>query len=787
MTLIQHDKAFTVTFKINKIFWHGRDGFTTFSAKTSSYEGSPSITPAHIVGKGYFLDVNEEDTYRCEGVFTADRANGFIFEMKGIPLAVIPTSTDKLAKYIAKRIPGISLKKMKEVVRIFGADLISIINKEPGLLKEKTNLKSKQRELLINFCHENDALDDLLAQFLSLGLGIKHAIKLYSAYGINSLYAIERDAYALYQFKVMSFADVDTLVAGKELFEINSPERIETAMLALFDRKAKEEGHVCMSISLIKRYFQRFVDDNNGFGTRYVFSESEIEAALTHLITKGLVKKVAIQDGTDVYYRTERYENERVAAEYIAKNWAASTYLCEHIDEITETVKKNTWLGLKQKEAVLTSLTHKISVLTGGPGTGKTYSINAMIKLIESYPGPNGLLPTIKLCAPTGKAAQRMTELTKRPAQTLHTALKLIPDEDENGIPTFDPNDGFKLETDWLIVDELSMVDAELFANIIRRTSETANIILCGDKDQLPSVGEGAVIEQLLGSEIVASTTLDRIYRQNTEDTSIVDMSYLIKDKKYDEIWNFDHSDKKGFSFMIEEGDDVISEHVCDLYYKYVEEYGRENVLILTPIRKKGLCCTNFLNEQIQSHIFGNSGQKPKYGLYVGDRVIQIVNNKVQGVFNGELGYVREVLSAKEYRKRFQGKLKKNVHGVDIDPSSPAVCVNFDGKGEKWVWKEEIELAYALTVHKAQGSETDIVIMPFSETRSHRYMQRSKLIYTALTRAKKKFIGLGSWECFCEGSCKDEPFRRQSLLSYMSRQMIKNKNKRDGASVSSSE
>lgn len=766
---ILYNEVFTVTFKISKVLFHNKDGFTIFAAKVSSYEDLKGSGPNRITGKGYFLDVSEDDTYRCKAKFIDDKKYGLQLEMEGVPLFVIPTSSDKLAKYISSHIKGVSLKKVKEIIGIMGVDIISVINKNPDSLN-KVNLSAKQRDSLINFCYENNALEELITEFLSLGLPVKKAVQLYKRHGVNSLYAIENNPYMLYRYGCLSFSDLDKIVAGKNIMKPSDPQRLKTAVLAFLDERSIRYGDVCLSKRGVIQELQNFINRNNGFNTTYVFSEDEIENILNQMIKDLDLHSVNLKNGTEVYYSYDRYKEEETSAKYIAKNHNVPTYLCQFMDDITDKIKKNTWLGAKQKEAVLNCLTHKLSILTGGPGTGKTYSINAIIKIIESYPcNKDGDAPIITLCAPTGKAAQRMTELTGREALTLHSALKLIPENNDDIFFVPDPN--FRLITDWLIVDEVSMVDSKLFAEIVKKTSKNAAIILCGDKDQLPSVGCGAVLEQLLNGGMVASVELDRVYRQNQGDTSIIDMSYLIRDKQSKDIRQFS-KDGEGFSFLEYNKEDIIADHVRELYHKYTEEYGREKVMMLTPVHKD-MCGTEMLNKQIQADIFEHTGKEKKYGFYIGDRVMQIANNKEKDVFNGDLGYVKEILSAKEYSRRFQEKKKKNKHGIEIDASSPAVCVCFDKGGrDRWVWKEELELAYAMTVHKAQGSEAEIVIMPFCNSISHQFMQRSKLIYTALTRAKGKFIGVGIWDRFCEGGCKEETHRRQSLLSYLSHRFI---------------
>lgn len=426
-----------------------------------------------------------------------------------------------------------------------------------------------------------------------------------------------------------------------------------------------------------------------------------------------------------------------------------------------------------QMNAIEMVLRNQFCIITGGPGTGKTYVLKSILDVIREFSPKT----TFALMSPTAKAASRMREVTGEDASTMHSIMHLR--------PGYDGDVTALIDADIVFVDEASMIDTDLFWQLLRHVSEKTRIVLIGDFGQLPSVNYGDVLHQLLISPLIPQVILDHIFRQQGSDTAgIVDNAARIRSHDKNKIRKIGADEEKGFSFIdltgkqtpskkrkkklesegvAEEKSVAMEKKTADTIVQKVKELlssgvSLDDIMVLTPVHETG-CGTIALNNSLQDAInpvskkaiaFRKQFRNYEVEFHVGDRVIHTRNDKKLGVKNGDIGYVKDVY---EWNNTVYMKVK--YPGLeDLVTYSPKNC-------------EEISLAYAITVHKSQGSEAAYVLMPFINSATHVQMLTNKLIYTALTRAKKEFIGVGDLDQMKTGCMNLRENCRVSLLSDM--------------------
>lgn len=386
----------------------------------------------------------------------------------------------------------------------------------------------------------------------------------------------------------------------------------------------------------------------------------------------------------------------------------------------------------EQRAAIEMALTHPLSILTGGPGTGKTTVVNAIVQGIE-YLKPGA---SIAMLAPTGKAAKRMSEITNREAMTIHRKLNMQKEADDEQL--------VEIEEDYVIVDESSMVDSYLFSTLINNVSERTTVLLVGDVDQLPSVGSGAILRDLIESDVVPTTRLKKVFRQ-AESSPIVSNAYKLN--RGESVSTMAFEKKSQMLFYDLGNESIIQDKIVNTVAHIATKRPLSDIAVLTPMRK-GMLGVHELNKHIQARVNPQNGKKAelklngKLELYLrdGDRVMQIVNDNEKGVANGETGIVDSIY--------------EDVVELDNGSTRATTCVDVvieDAKeGERTITynaseaREQLELAYAMTIHKSQGSEYGTVIIPF--VKQHQFMLKRNLVYTAWTRAKELVINIGQKE-----------------------------------------
>ena len=615
---------------------------------------------------------------------------------------LVPDTADGIERFLASgAVKGIGPSLARRIVSAFGSQTMAVLEKEPKRLLEIEGIGAKKLAVITESFYEEKQVNDLALDLETHGVSGRYAARLVQKYGEEALYVLTEEPYRMIaEIDGIGFKTADQIALAYGM-DPQSPERLAAGLTYVL-QDMTQNGHVCIPdrelvyrASLILRAEQLMLRD-----------------VLTEALAMGQL--CADDYGGETYvYTLQAYEEERGVAERI-REMAAYTppKPRRHVELFLDRWQESCQFQLAegQREAVSQSLQSGMLVITGGPGTGKTTVVQAIIRLAEQ----EGL--RIVLCAPTGRAAKRLAETTERKAKTIHRLL--VPEGFAGGRQVFEYNETKQLPADLVIVDEVSMLDMEMLYHLLQALSPHCRCILVGDADQLPSVGAGAVLHDIIQSEILPVVRLQTIFRQK-EGGRIVTNAHLINGGRLPVV-----NEDEEFRFVEIEREEQGADVICRLYAAETAEAGDKfAVQVLSPMYKNP-CGVDNLNAVIQSAVNGPQKGKGehkagKVTFRTGDKVMQKQNNYDKGVFNGDIGEIFAVQDDIVYVRYPEQDVK--YEGQEID---------------------EITLAYAITVHKSQGSEYHTVIMTL--VNSHGIMLQRNLLYTAVTRAKGKVILVGT-------------------------------------------
>lgn len=615
---------------------------------------------------------------------------------------LVPDTADGIERFLASgAVKGIGPSLARRIVSAFGSQTMAVMEKEPKRLLEIEGIGAKKLAVITESFYEEKQVNDLALDLETHGVSGRYAARLVQKYGEEALYVLTEEPYRMIaEIDGIGFKTADQIALAYGM-DPQSPERLAAGLTYVL-QDMTQNGHVCIPdrelvyrASLILRAEQLMLRD-----------------VLTEALAMGQL--CADDYGGETYvYTLQAYEEERGVAERI-REMAAYTppKPRRHVELFLDRWQESCQFQLAegQREAVSQSLQSGMLVITGGPGTGKTTVVQAIIRLAEQ----EGL--RIVLCAPTGRAAKRLAETTERKAKTIHRLL--VPEGFAGGRQVFEYNETKQLPADLVIVDEVSMLDMEMLYHLLQALSPRCRCILVGDADQLPSVGAGAVLHDIIQSEILPVVRLQTIFRQK-EGGRIVTNAHLINGGRLPVV-----NEDEEFRFVEIEREEQGADVICRLYAAETAEAGDKfAVQVLSPMYKNP-CGVDNLNAVIQSAVNGPQKGKGehkagKMTFRTGDKVMQKQNNYDKGVFNGDIGEIFAVQDDIVYVRYPEQDVK--YEGQEID---------------------EITLAYAITVHKSQGSEYHTVIMTL--VNSHGIMLQRNLLYTAVTRAKGKVILVGT-------------------------------------------
>ena len=678
---------------------------------------------------GYMPFLVEGDYIKVIGNFVTHKEYGKQFKVETFE-KVMPKTLDSLEKYLSNgTIKGIGPATAKKIVATFGEDTINVFKFEPEKL---TQIKGITKEKAIEMAQcfvENWELWQIVGFLDNFGISPANAKTIYKKLGPQTIDEIESNPYILIDLvKGVEFAKLDKY-ALENGFEINNYKRIKCGIKYSLV-KITYNGHCCTLEANLIKYVKELLK----------VEDDDIEHCLIDLNVKEEIVIEKREDENWVYSK-EIYDAEaNIASKLILLDSAQNIKRIAGFDSELEKIEKagNINLSAKQKEAIQAINSNNVVIITGGPGTGKTTIIKNVIDIYKTHG------KKVVLCAPTGRAAKRMTEMTGEEAKTLHRLLEIGKIEKDNEF-TIMNYEVAPIDADVIIVDEASMVDIYLMNYLLNGIYQGTKLILVGDTDQLPSVGPGSVLKDIINSERIKTIFLDEIFRQAAQSKIIVN-SHRVNDGEYFLDKEEQEGLKDDFFYIKEKSQDIMLDQIISLCKGRLKNFGDydffENIQILSPT-KKGLLGTKELNKRLQEELNPSSDKKneKKVGEVIfreGDRVMQVKNNydiywekgntlsltyeNGTGIFNGELGKI-----------------------VKIDFLNKQIKILFDDEKEAWYAfsdMDQIEHAYAITVHKAQGSEFDVVIMVV--TQSSAMLLTRNLLYTGLTRAKKLLILIGN-------------------------------------------
>lgn len=681
-----------------------------------------------IKAVGYGLPTASSLRYDIKGHWNRDSKHGIQFEVENYEEVITHDEHGIVAYLSCGQIYGIGPKLAEKIYAKFGNDTLDVLDKHPEKLLDISGITERKLKKICESYLANRAARDIVAFLLPYGITPNRAVKFFQKYGARTMEVVKEHPYTLCEMSGIGFITADKIAKSMGFGDI-STDRVDAALLYTL-AEAESCGHLCME--------------------KHKFIENCIKLLQTPSLTEEMVANRAarlvynneLMCYNDMVYRAWTAVAEIILAKHIVKR-LSTVVQHKYADLNTEldTVESN--LGLKlaieQRNAVKTALTNGLSIITGGPGTGKTMIQRAILDIYRRQ-NPD---KKICCCAPTGRAARRMTQAAGFGASTIHRALGLMADEDG----AYD--EPKELDADLLLVDEVSMLDVYLAGSLLGAVKKGAQVVFIGDADQLPSVGPGAVLSEMIASECVPVIRLDKVFRQSSG-SRIATNAKLIRHGNL----GLEYGDD--FCFIDSPDITESAELLVELFLRETEKHGVDNVALLSPFRQKTETGVNALNTYLQSKINPPASTKNevecgKRLFRVGDKVMQTKNH--EDVNNGDIGYVTEIFGYGNDKTLYvdfgDGRIKE-YEGSDLD---------------------RLDLGYASTVHKSQGSEYKSVIINLQS--AHSVMLTRPLIYTAITRGKERVIIVGERRALCTAIKRTDTEKRGTCLAERIKENIK--------------
>lgn len=697
---------------------------------------------------GYFPKIHEQESYIFYGEFKDHPKFGLQFHASHFRKN-IPQTKQGVVNYLSSEMfKGIGKKTAENIVETLGENAISKILNQPSLLDSVPKLPPEKAKMLYDILMQHQGLEQVMVALNQYGFGPQLSMRIFQSYKEETLDIIQKNPYKLVEdVEGIGFGRADEL--GFQLGILGShPDRIRAACLYTIENESMQNGHVFVQAATLLKMVKHLLEENQRDQIEYTTISDEIvklgeegkliiEEKRLYLPSLYFAEKGLVTNIKRILEQTE-YESQFPESEFLLA-----------LGELEE--RLGVQYAPTQKEAIQTALMSPMLILTGGPGTGKTTVIKGIVELYSELHGcslepkdyqKKGEPFPILLCAPTGRAAKRMSESTGLPAVTIHRLLGF------NGTEGFNREDASPLDGKILIVDETSMVDIWLANQLFKALPENIQVILVGDEDQLPSVGPGQVLRDLLMSERIPMVSLTDIYRQ-AEGSSIIELAHDIKKGLLpDNI-----SQQQGDRSFIKCGSGQIAQVVEKVALNAKNKgYSAKDIQVLAPMYRgpAGIDRLNLLLQEIFNPNPNGTRKEIAFGdvkYRIGDKVLQLVNQPESNVFNGDIGEIVSIFYAKENTEK-QDMLIISFEGNEVTYTRPDL--------------NQITHAYCCSVHKSQGSEFPIVIMPVS--RGYYRMLRRKLIYTAITRSKHFLILCGEEEALRIGVERADEENRQTTL-----------------------
>ena len=692
-----------------------------------------------VIVTGTIADVIEGEEYRFYGQLVTHPKYGQQLQVSRYERSK-PTSAGLIKYFSSEHFKGIGRKTAEKIVELYGENTIDQILAEPEKLTAIRGLSAKNRQLFLDTLRINYGTEMILAKLAEYGIPNKLAFQIQDTYKEKTLSIIEENPYQLVEdIQGMGFIIADKIAENLGV-ESQSPQRFRAGLLYSLLQQSLETGDTYVEARDLLEASLNVLEQ----ARQVELDPAAVAQELTGLIAKGKLQQV----GTKIFDNSLYFAEEGIKkslTRLLEKN-NLQTFEREEIEAAITYLEKESGIHYDsiQKEAIIQAINNPLFILTGGPGTGKTTVINGIIAVYALLHKLNltkstGEVP-ILLAAPTGRAARRMNELTGLPSATIHRHLGLTEDQGESYRDDY-------LDADFIIVDEFSMVDTWLANQLFQNISSNSQVLIVGDAEQLPSVSPGQVLADLLKIPALPSLTLEKIYRQ-AEDSTIVHLASQIRQGYLPTDFREKKADRSYFEAQNEQIPAMVERIVSAAVNSGIPA---DQVQILAPMYR-GLAGIDNLNKLTQALLnplekgdleFPHNDQLFRQG----DRVIHLVNDAESNVFNGDLGYISDLLPAKY-----------------SDSKQDEITISFEGTEVTYPRNEwyKITLAYAMSIHKSQGSEFQVVILPVTHS-SQRMLQRN-LIYTAITRSKSKLILLGQLSAFDQAVKNAGTARRTYLV-----------------------
>lgn len=714
--------------KFKHIIFESESGYRVGLFKVTETNDEDIPTNKLITYTGYFMKTNDNDTYLLNGKYIFHDRYGYQFSADNYE-KIVPEGKEAIIEFLTSSfVKGCGEATAKKIYKVFGDDSLVKIKENKSNLELVDGISEKKREQIYNSICKYFDNDALIVELKNMGFSVKETMNLINKFGKKIKDIINKNIYDL--IDEVNFKKLDEIFLSNN--NLDDERRVKACIIETIKYLTFSSGDI---------YLDR--DEINSGLKRLYGINIEIDNYINYLFNVG---KIAIKK--DKIYLKEDYDDEVFIADYLSKLYSLSVRNI-NIDKYINKAEKELEIKYndEQKEAIKRALVNNISVITGGPGTGKTTIIKGIIKtysLIYKV-SDNKISEHVLLLAPTGRASKRMSESTGYGASTIHRFLKW---DKENNI--FNINELNSVHYNLIIVDESSMIDNHLMASLLRGLDIfNTQIVLVGDEYQLPSVGPGLVLNDIINTDI-SHIRLNKIYRQSNK-SYIPTVAKNIKDKVMEIVPSGDD-----FSFISCDNLSIKSVIIKLLDKMKDKNININNVQVLAPMYKgeNGIDNLNILLQEYFNPIVKDD-EELKIGpitYRVGDKMLNLVNDVDNNIFNGDIGYICDV----------DAKSKKNILSIDYDGNI------VDYKREDLI---SVTHAYAITIHKAQGSEFDYVIMPMSL--SYNRMLYNKLLYTGVSRAKKSLIIVGDRDAYLKAIGNDYSFKRKTTLNELIMHKIK--------------
>ncbi len=656
---------------------------------------------------GPFSGAFEGQSVEMLGIWEKHKEFGHQFRAKSVKFT-LPKNPEGIKKYLASGlIPGIAKKLAECIVNQFGTNTLDILDNYSSRLLEVPGFGKKRLASIRDVWRENSAKREIFIFLQSLGISMTYAQKIFRFYGEKTPSIVKENPYRLADdIQGIGFIMSDK-IAGSLGIDKTNIFRLASGIIYCL-RRLSEEGHVCYPEEELLRYAGEILEVN----------EEYVKMGISEAITKGFISQISAPQECEfrnVFYLTQFDCAEKGVARAIKRIASAQ----KHKGNAIASIKSTPIISLNeaQKRAVEGVSKYSFSIITGGPGVGKTTVISEIVRLAKIAK------LRVQLCAPTGRAAKRMSETCRHTAMTIHRILRWEPVKQ-----SFVYNEQRPLNCDLLVVDEVSMLDIQLSYYLLRAVTSGTCVVMVGDADQLPSVGAGNFLADLIASGVAYATKLTQIYRQ-ASGSRIISNAYLVNSGSMPDTTPVPKNISSDFYWVDSESPEAASDLIIKLVASRIpKRFGMNplrDIQVLAPMNK-GECGAIMLNRKLQEILNSDKHKKPqfRFGENIfrsGDRVMQISNNYDKSVFNGEMGRISFI----EYEEK---KFKVDFDGFQVE---------YD-----FLEADQLTLCYATTIHKAQGCEFPAVVVPILT--QHYIMLRRNLIYTAITRAKRLLVLVGS-------------------------------------------